>query len=374
MAKHVNYGLIGCGMMGQEHMRNISLLPNASVTIFFDPDPKMASLAQAITPTAKRADTIKALLAEPNLDCLLIISPNFHHVEQIMAIMETRPLPLMVEKPLFTCPENTTHLTEIRRNYPSPIWVAMEYRYMPVISHFLEKANKTTGGIKMISIREHRFPFLKKVGDWNRFNRFTGGTFVEKCCHFFDLMRFVLNAEPVRVMASASQDVNHLSETYAGETPDIIDNGYVIVDFDNGARGMLELCMFAEGSTYQEELSAVGPCGKVEAYVPGPGRFWPEHLGTPPVAKLVTSPRNPKGPEIRKVVVDSKLLEAGDHNGATFYQHQKFAALVRGDTNKVEVSLSDGWAAVAKGLAAQQSARTGQSVNPEQWMQPCLSV
>ena len=132
--------------------------------------------------------------------------------------------------------------------------------------------------------------------------------------------------------------------------------------------------MFAEGSTYQEELSAVGPCGKVEAYVPGPGRFWPEHLGTPPVAKLVTSPRNPKGPEIRKVVVDSKLLEAGDHNGATFYQHQKFAALVRGDTNKVEVSLSDGWAAVAIGLAAQQSARTGQSVNPEQWMQPCLSV
>jgi len=35
MSKHVNYGLIGCGMMGQEHMRNISLLPNASVTIFF---------------------------------------------------------------------------------------------------------------------------------------------------------------------------------------------------------------------------------------------------------------------------------------------------------------------------------------------------
>ena len=119
MSKHVNYGLIGCGMMGQEHMRNISLLPNASVTIFFEPDPKMASLAQAITPTAKRADTIKALLAEPNLDCLLIISPNFRHVEQIMAIMETRPLPLMVEKPLFTCPENTTHLTEIRKNYPT---------------------------------------------------------------------------------------------------------------------------------------------------------------------------------------------------------------------------------------------------------------
>jgi myo-inositol 2-dehydrogenase / D-chiro-inositol 1-dehydrogenase len=25
----VNYGVIGCGMMGQEHLRNIALLPGA---------------------------------------------------------------------------------------------------------------------------------------------------------------------------------------------------------------------------------------------------------------------------------------------------------------------------------------------------------
>ena len=24
------------------------------------------------------------------------------------------------------------------------------------------------GDVRMVSIREHRFPFLKKVGDWNR--------------------------------------------------------------------------------------------------------------------------------------------------------------------------------------------------------------
>jgi predicted dehydrogenase len=48
----------------------------------------------------------------------------------------------------------------------------------------------------MLTIREHRFPFLSKVGDWNRFNRNTGGTFVEKCCHFFDLMRLILKLGP----------------------------------------------------------------------------------------------------------------------------------------------------------------------------------
>ncbi|WP_299622690.1 Gfo/Idh/MocA family oxidoreductase [uncultured Tateyamaria sp.] len=368
MAQHIRYGIIGCGMMGQEHMRNIALLPDASVAAFFEPDAEMAARALAIAPAAKSVESLEALLAEPELDCLLIVSPNFRHVEQMTAILEARPLPLLVEKPLFTDPADAVRLATFRDAYPAPVWVAMEYRYMPVISEFLNRAEAATGGIKQLSIREHRFPFLEKVGDWNRFNRYTGGTFVEKCCHFFDLMRLTLGAEPVRVMASAAQAVNHLDEAYGGETPDIIDSGYVIVDFDSGARAMLELCMFAEGSAYQEELSAVGPVGKVEAFVPGPGRFWPAHLGAAPVAKLVESPRAPQGPVVHEIPVDPTLLDAGDHNGSTFYQHQKFVDLVRGAAAAPEVSLADGWAAVAMGLAAQESARTGQAVDPRRWM------
>ena len=70
---------------------------------------------------------------------------------------------------------------------------------------------------------------------------------MEKCCHFFDLMRLVAGADPVRVMASGGQDVNHLDEVYDGRVPDIVDNAFVIVDFANGVRGALDLSMFAEG-------------------------------------------------------------------------------------------------------------------------------
>lgn len=47
------------------------------------------------------------------------------------------------------------------------------------------------------------------------------------------------------------------------QVPDIIDNAYVIVEFDNGSRGMLDLCMFAEGSKNEQEISVVGDVGKV---------------------------------------------------------------------------------------------------------------
>jgi predicted dehydrogenase len=125
---------------------------------------------------------------------------------------------------------------------------------------------------------------------------------------------------------------------------------------------MLELCMFAEGARFQEEVSAIGPDGKIEAFVPGPGRFWPEELGAPPVPQLIVSPRHPKGPRQVEIPVDAKILEAGDHNGSTFYQHEGFVAVVRGDKPDVDVSLEDGRKAVEMGLAAQQSARTGQVV------------
>ncbi len=363
MSTTTHYGIIGCGMMGQEHLRNIALLPNTDVSAIFEPDADMRAEAAKFAPRAIFVDSIDALLEVSDLDCILIASPNFRHVEQLHAIAKKRPVPILVEKPLFTDLEQLGQLNTFIQSYPAPVWVAMEYRYMPPVAAMLDCAEAATGGIKMLTIREHRFPFLEKVGDWNRFNRYTGGTFVEKCCHFFDLMRLALGAEPVRVMASGGQDANHLEEIYEGDTPDILDNGYVIVDFDNGTRAMLELCMFAEGSRYQEEISAVGPAGKVEALVPGPGRFWPEHLGAPPVPQLIVSPRHPKGPELREIPVDPELLEAGDHNGSTFYQHQKFLELVRGERNAPEVSLYDGKLAVLMGMAAQISMKEGRAVS-----------
>jgi myo-inositol 2-dehydrogenase/D-chiro-inositol 1-dehydrogenase len=360
MDKPVSYGVIGCGMMGQEHLRNIALLGDATVVSIFEPDAAMAASAQALAPQARIAASPSEVMTDPRVDCLLIASPNHLHVAQLREIAAARPLPVLVEKPLFIDPEDAGRLRDLAKTYPAPIWVAMEYRYMPPVARFVAEAQAATGGIRMLTIREHRYPFLDKVGAWNRFNETSGGTFVEKCCHFFDLMRLILKSEPVRIVASAGQAVNHVDERYGGRAPDIWDHGYALVDFESGARAMLELCMFAEGSRYQEEISAVGAEGKIECLVPGPARFWPAELGEPPTAQVIVSPRQMStpspGPRLVEVPVDPALLAAGDHNGSTFYQHRRFVDAVRGK-GPVEVTLDDGWKAVAMGMAAQASAR-----------------
>jgi myo-inositol 2-dehydrogenase / D-chiro-inositol 1-dehydrogenase len=374
MPETIRYGLIGAGMMGREHIRNLALVPGAVVTALSEPDATQQGLSarEAGGSPAIFSDH-RSLLASGLVDALVIASPNDTHAG-IMADIFASPkaLPVLVEKPVCTRIEECTVLANAAAAHKAPIWVAMEYRYMPPVAELAsELARGTIGDLKMLAIREHRFPFLEKVGDWNRFAARTGGTLVEKCCHFFDLMRLLCADEPVRVYASGAADANHRDERYGGRVPDIIDNAMVIVDFANGRRASLDLCMFAEGSYWQEEIAATGDRARVACFVPGPARFWPGGLER--AAEIEISPREPKGPTRRKVHVDETVLKAGDHHGATYYQHQGFARAIR-EGGKVEVTMSDGLKAVAIGLAAEHSIREGRAIGldltaaPEQWV------
>ena len=365
----VRYGLIGCGMMGQEHLRNLALLApeGARVAVIFEPDPDMRARALALAPQARCVDDVRAVVEAPEVDALVITSPNHCHAAQLQQIAALRALPVLCEKPVCTRREDVLALRHLGERLRAPLWVAMEYRYMPPIARFvaLARDGADTGGTTLLSLREHRYPFLTKVGDWNRFSRNTGGTLVEKCCHFFDLMRLIMGADPLRLYASGAMNHNHVGEVYAGEVPDILDNALVVLEFPGRRRAVLELCMFADGARFQEEITAVGPLGRLDVRVPGPGRFWDTAtLGDPPVAELVVSPRAPRGPRVQTIPVPAELLKAGDHNGSTYFQHRRFLDVVRGAGRQpVEVGLADGLKAVLIGLAAEHSARTGQAVD-----------
>ena len=344
--RKIRYGLIGTGMMGYEHINNLKLMPEAEIAGITDPEPNSILLAQAFLGDGLR-ESVKvypdrqAMLADPSIDAVLISSPNFTHAAILRDVLKTDKH-VLCEKPLATTLDDVRDIRARARGHKGVFWVGMEYRYMPPAARFIADVHAgRIGRLQMLAIREHRFPFLKKVGDWNRFSENTGGTMVEKCCHFFDLMRLIIRARPVRVFCSGAMDVNHLDERYGGRVPDIIDNSYTIVEFDNGVRAMLDLCMFAEGSKNQEEIAAVGDRGKLEVFIPD--------------GNLVFSPRTPRGPVSEHVAVDETALKAGTHHGASYYQHQAFLRAVTGQ-GPVDVTAEDGYEAVLMGMAAEISA------------------
>ena len=337
-------------MMGQEHIRFLNHMEGVTVTAVADPDPSMREQA-ALLAGAEAFSNHQALLSAGLADALIIASPNHTHHDLLIDAMAT-DLPVMVEKPLCSTVKDASAIAKLAASRAAAVWVAMEYRYMPAIARLIEEVEAgRIGKLRMLSIREHRFPFLEKVGNWNRFSRWSGGTLVEKCCHFFDLMHRIIGAEPRRIFGSGGQDVNHLDERIDGETPDILDNAYVIVDFENGVRAMLDLCMFAEASRDQEEIAAIGDCGKVECGVPSSTLIIGERQ---PVERMgVALPLHRE-----TVPVDPALLELGHHNGATFFQHERFLRMIQ-EGGKPEITTNDGLRAVMMGEAAEWSIREG---------------
>jgi myo-inositol 2-dehydrogenase/D-chiro-inositol 1-dehydrogenase len=348
MSRSIRYGIIGTGMMGLEHILNINIIPDAEVTAVADPHPRSLEWAgHAAKQDVRAYSDHRQMLKEAPIDVVIIATPNFTHASILKDVFQTDKH-ILCEKPLCTTFDDCRWVVEAAERHHALFWVGMEYRYMPPVTRFIaEVQGGAAGKVKMLSIREHRLPFLKKVDDWNRFNRNTGGTLVEKSCHHFDLMRHVLPAEPVRVFASGGMDVNHLDEVYNGERPDILDNALVIVDFDNGVRAMFDLCMFAEASQHSQELAATGDEGKVECLIPD--------------SVVVVGRRNPRSVETIPVSIPEAALKAGSHHGASYFQHLDFEATLR-EGKPAKVSAWDGLMAVTMGLAAQRSIEEGRPV------------
>lgn len=122
--------------------------------------------------------------------------------------------------------------------------------------------------------------------------------------------------------------------------PDILDNAFVVVDFENGVRAHLDLCMFAEASKNEQEICVVGDLGKVEALVSE--------------STIRVGLRTQGVGSFDEFAVSGASPYAGFHHGASYEEHVRLQESIR-LRRKPEVSLRDGLRSVAIGVAAQIS-------------------
>ncbi|MEL7023381.1 MAG: Gfo/Idh/MocA family oxidoreductase [Pseudomonadota bacterium] len=351
--------VIGTGTIGQEHMRVSALTGRSLVNGIFDPAPEsvdvaLQNYAQLTDQTPKVFDSAEAACRDVECDALFICTPNHTHLDVLRVALESGK-PIFVEKPMATTVADAIEMVRLADAYRSFVQIGLQYRYKaPYVQARHEALERgVLGDIKTVSMCEYRPAFLDKVGQWNKFSRYSGGTLVEKCCHYFDLMNLFAGSTAERVYASAGQAVNFVDFEIDGEHSDIDDHAFVVVDFANGVRASFTLNMFCP--SFREELILTGPMGKLQAT-----ETFDFLKGQSAQSRVVIDHPEPLASRSMDVGYPD-VVENSGHHGATWYEHLAFYDRLEGKPTDSATPLEGLWS-VLVATAAQQSARSGQPV------------
>ena len=358
--------VIGTGTIGQEHMRVASLLGRAQIHGIYDTQAHSLDIAEANFKTYSdqplvRYPDLASACNDPQADALFICTPNHTHFE-ILQVAITSGKAIFLEKPMATDLGDAAATVAISDAYQSFVQIGLQYRYKAqYIEAFHEaKSRGSLGEIKTIAMSEYRPPFLDKVDQWNKFNANSGGTLVEKCCHYFDLINLMAESQPTLVYASGGQGVNFTDFSKDGVPADIADHAFVVIDYANGTRANFTLNMFCPDFT--EEMVVSGTHGRLVAR-----EVFNFHQQQGSKATVAIE-SGELGASRQMDVTYGALIEQSGHHGATYYEHIAFMDQLEGKQVDAATPLQGLWSMIVAS-AAQESMARGQAVDIKQFMQ-----
>lgn len=354
------FNVIGSGMIAQEHMRVTMLEGRAVIHGVYDVNENSANKAcemfEKLFPNTPLVTygSLEDACSDPEVDGLIICTPNYTHLNILRTAIKSGKHILM-EKPMVTTLQDALEMKKMVEGYNAVFQVGLQYRYKAIYATAREEVLKrgTLGEIQTISIMEHRLPFLDKVEQWNKFSEFSGGTLVEKCCHYFDLFNHFAGAKPLYVYAVGGQAVNFKDFELEGKKSDILDHAIVTVVYENGIKCNFNLCMFAP--MFYEEIVICGTKGRLKAYE---NENFLQEEKPQTYLEILTADHSPSRVS---VPCYPKTIQNSGHMGGTYYEHKNFIDNIEGkatDTAAVE----DGFWSVIIGLAAEESVKTGEKV------------
>ena len=350
-------GIVGTGTIGQEHMRVAALLGRVDIHGIYDHnehsmDVAEREFAKVSNSTLRRYPSLDALCRDDDIDVIFVCTPNFSHIDVLEGIKDCDKA-IFVEKPMATTLKDGLRIVEIAAQRSRFVQLGLQYRYKaPYVEARHEVLERQVlGNVKTLAMSEYRPPFLDKVEQWNKFSVFSGGTLIEKCCHYFDLLNLFARAKPQRVIAVTGQAVNFHSFTHDGKPADIDDCSSVIIEYENGIQGSFTLNMFSP--SFYEELVVCGDRGRLHATEAFD--FQRENVAR----SRVEIELGENGASRSMNVGYTDIIDRSGHHGATFYEHIALVDQLEGNVVDAATPLQGLWSMVVA-EAAQRSASSGE--------------
>ena len=241
-ARELRLGLAGLGSMGRNHLRVLSA--RTDLVLAAVADPVAATLADATAQTGAQgfAEPL-AMIAEAELDAVVIAAPTTAHVPLALAAIE-RGIAVLVEKPLAATIDEGMRIVVAARAAGVPVQVGHVERFNPAV---LELGRLIEDGwlSSVYSIASRRAgPFPARIRDV--------GVTVDLATHDVDILSWIAGERPSRVYAETAQRIHATNE-------DLL---FGLLHFPSGATGMLDVNWLTPAK--RRQLIVVGEEGMFE--------------------------------------------------------------------------------------------------------------
>ena len=381
----IGIGIIGAGGRGTGFLKRLVSAHSQDAQVLGLADPNHVRMTGALEAAGAECECFteaSGLLRRKDVDAVFITTPDYLHESTAVAALKARKH-VFVDKPLATTVAGCMNIVRAARRSKKLLYMGFNMRFDPVVQKMKALVDDgVLGRVFSIEAQEFYNGGRTYMARWNRLKKFSGGLWVHKGSHDFDVINWLMGARPARVSAFANVSTLHPDgipfELNKGETfgprcgecqqaarcpdrfaipeatygkdaiavdgyvrdtciyqseKDTHDQGVAIVEFEAGQTAVHT--EFFVTSLSNRLYTLVGDRATVKGDVHG--------------SQVVVYPR-----WSGDVVTHTIARGAGGHGGADPVMVQNFLACIRGDEQPIS-DVVDGVWSVAEGEAAEIS-------------------
>ena len=224
------------------------------------------SCGAEVGPICHRDDDWRAAIRQPDVDAVVIGTPNSLHHPQAMAAIEAGKH-VLLDKPMAVTVEQAEQIATAAADVGVTLLVGHMWRYRTEV---IEARDRIASGSVGTPVRTRGYGIHAGWGPSGWFTDPTlagGGALIDMGVHAIDTVRFLLgDPQPVRVAASIGTAFGQYG---------VDDDGVVLVEWSNGVRSVIEC------GWWQPRLDGVE--ADTEVYgTTGYERIWPHYTPSTP--------------------------------------------------------------------------------------------
>ena len=255
--KTLKTGIIGTGYIGPAHIEALRRINNVEVTAVAEANQKLADAKAKLFGIADAYGDYKDMLSDENIDVIHNCTPNFMHLQVNKDILNAGKH-CISEKPLGMNSKESAELVKLAKEKGLVNAVNFNYRYYPLVQQARMMVKNGELGKVFAAQGCYMQDWLLYDTDWSwRLDpKMAGESRVmgDIGSHWFDLIQFVTGKRIVKVFADLLTLYEYRKkpkvelETFSGKElkPENYekvkieseDYGHVLIEFDDGSKGM----------------------------------------------------------------------------------------------------------------------------------------